>query len=103
MNCCKGEVKELLGNCHSNDCGCGEQKCEPLFDIASPIEGQILRYSEEFKAFVNVMPTKLGLTNGTGTPIGLGSICPAIDPTTPYAWIQFKLSDGSTVYMPAWK
>lgn len=42
-------------------------------------------------------------TNGTGSPTGLGAKCPAVTATTPYAWLQFELSDGSIVYIPAWK
>lgn len=43
-------------NKHKN-CGCGNSpECESILDIASPIEGQTLQYSETFKAFVNVMP-----------------------------------------------
>ena len=58
MDCCNnGIMKELLNDCHKNNCGCGEHKCDPIFDIASPIEGQILVYSEIYKAFMNQMPT----------------------------------------------
>lgn len=90
-----------------NDCGCGSSpECVSILDIASPIEGQILKYSETFNAFINVMDeqvTPVAQTNGTGTPTGLGDKCPAVTPTVPYAWLTFELSDGSVVYMPAWK
>ena len=43
-------------NKHKN-CGCSNSpECESILDIASPIEGQTLQYSETFKAFINVMP-----------------------------------------------
>lgn len=37
-----------------------------------------------------------------GTPL-LGTNCPAVDASTPYAWLIMKTEDGSTVYVPAWK
>lgn len=40
-----------------NDCGCGSSpECVSILDIASPIEGQILKYAESFNAFINVSP-----------------------------------------------
>ncbi len=42
---------------------------------------------------------------GTGaTTALLGTAnCPAVTGTAPYAWMKCKSSDGSTVYVPAWK
>lgn len=39
---------------------------------------------------------------GAGTPL-LGTNCPAITLSAPYTWITAQSSDGSTVYIPAWK
>jgi hypothetical protein len=33
----------------------------------------------------------------------LGSNCPAVTATAPYKWVKMLSSDGSTVYVPAWK
>lgn len=41
-------------------------------------------------------------TTGVGAAL-LGSNCPASNLTTPYTWIKMTSSDGSTVYVPAWK
>jgi hypothetical protein len=41
-------------------------------------------------------------TTGAGTP-QLGTNSPAVTNTAPYTWITAKSSDGSTVYIPAWK
>lgn len=39
---------------------------------------------------------------GSGSA-ALGSNCPAVTASAPYKWIKFETSDGSTVYVPAWK
>ena len=39
---------------------------------------------------------------GAGTAT-LGTNCPAVTPTSPYTWIKMISSDGSTVYVPAFK
>ncbi len=41
-------------------------------------------------------------TTGSGTAL-LGSNSPAVTNTAPYTWIKAQSSDGSTVYIPAWK
>lgn len=41
-------------------------------------------------------------TTGGGSAL-LGANCPAGTLTAPYTWITMKSSDGSTVYVPAWK
>lgn len=41
-------------------------------------------------------------TTGSGTAL-LGSNCPASTLTAPYTWFKMQSSDGSTVYLPAWK
>jgi hypothetical protein len=41
-------------------------------------------------------------STGSGTA-SLGSNSPASTLTAPYTWLKFKSSDGSTVYVPAWK
>jgi hypothetical protein len=33
----------------------------------------------------------------------LGTNSPATAPTAPHTWMKFTASDGSTVYVPAWK
>ena len=33
----------------------------------------------------------------------LGSNCPAVTASAPYKWLKMTTSDGSTVYVPAWK
>lgn len=54
MTCNNTIVKELLNDCSCYEDECGGTSQNPILDIASPVEGQILRYSEEFKAFINV-------------------------------------------------
>lgn len=41
-------------------------------------------------------------TAGSGSA-ALGSNSPAVTNTAPYTWFQMQSSDGSTVYVPAWK
>ncbi len=41
-------------------------------------------------------------STGSGSA-ALGSNCPASTATAPYTWIKTTSSDGSTVYIPAWK
>ena len=41
-------------------------------------------------------------TTGAGTPL-LGTNSPAVTNTAPYTWIRFTTSDGSAVFIPAWK
>jgi hypothetical protein len=41
-------------------------------------------------------------TTGAGSA-ALGSNCPATTATAPYTWLKLMSSDGSTVYVPAWK
>lgn len=43
-----------------------------------------------------------GDTTGVGTAL-LGSNCPASTVTAPYTWVKMISSDGSTVYVPAFK
>lgn len=43
-------------------------------------------------------------TDGTGAGAPLfGTNCPAVTLTAPYKWLTMLSSDGSTVYVPAWK
>ncbi len=44
-----------------------------------------------------------GDTTGAVTPLGLGTNCPAVSGAAPYTWLAFTSSDGSTVYVPAYK
>ena len=41
-------------------------------------------------------------TTGSGSA-ALGSNSPATTTSAPYTWLKFKSSDGSNVYVPAWK
>lgn len=41
-------------------------------------------------------------TTGAGSA-ALGGNCPAVTATAPYTWFAMLSSDGSTVYVPAWK
>ena len=41
-------------------------------------------------------------TTGAGSAL-LSTNCPAVTVTAPYTWITMISSDGSTVYIPAWK
>ncbi len=45
------------------------------------------------------------ITNGnTGAGTAdLSNNCPAVDPSIPYTWLKMKSSDGSVVYVPAFK
>lgn len=42
-------------------------------------------------------------TTGAGMVLGFGSNCPASTLTAPYTWLKMESSDGSTVYVPAYK
>jgi hypothetical protein len=44
-----------------------------------------------------------GDTTGAGTVAGFGTNSPAVTLTGPYTWLKFTSSDGSTVYVPAYK
>lgn len=44
-----------------------------------------------------------GDTTGAGTTVGFGTNSPAITLTGPFTWLKFTSSDGSTVYVPAYK
>jgi hypothetical protein len=44
-----------------------------------------------------------GDTTGAGTTVGFGTNSPAITLSGPFTWIKFTSSDGSTVYVPAYK
>jgi len=41
-------------------------------------------------------------TTGAGSA-ALGANCPAVTASAPFKWITMALSDGSTVFVPAWK
>jgi hypothetical protein len=41
-------------------------------------------------------------STGSGTA-DLSTNCPAVDPSTPYVWLKMKSSDGSDVWIPAFK
>jgi hypothetical protein len=41
-------------------------------------------------------------TTGSGSA-ALGANCPASTATAPYTWLKVTASDGSQVYVPAWK
>ena len=81
MTCCNRPVKELLNNCCSDDCA-DTPECSPLFDIASPVEGQTLTYSEEFNAFINTSPETVTLTPQS------------IDPISPVDGLMYTKADG---------
>jgi len=52
----------------------------------------------------NTLKNLLGANEATGAGVPLaGANCPAADPTTPYTWIKMISSDGSTVYVAAYK
>lgn len=70
MTCCNSTVKELLNDCCSGDCA-DESTCTPLFDVSSPVEGQSLKYSEEFNAFINVTVPEIPIAFSTDTRIAL--------------------------------
>ena len=44
-----------------------------------------------------------GDTTGSGTVTGFGTNSPASTLTAPYTWVKLTSSDGSTVYVPAYK
>jgi hypothetical protein len=46
---------------------------------------------------------KLGDATGSTTVAGFGTNSPAITGTAPYTWLKFLSSDGSTVWVPAYK
>jgi hypothetical protein len=45
---------------------------------------------------------KIGDATGANTMTGLGTNSPATGPT-PYTWLKFLSSDGSTVWVPGYK
>lgn len=50
----------------------------------------------------HLVSTAANESTGAGTAL-LGTNSPAVTNTAPYTWIAMKSSDGSTVYVPAWK
>jgi hypothetical protein len=53
---------------------------------------------------IMVFPEVQFTTNTTGGGAALlGANCPAVTVAHPYTWITAQSSDGSTVYIPAWK
>lgn len=61
---CIPEAKELLSDCSDCHDDHREHGCNPIFDIASPIEGQTLEYNETFKKFINIMKPSFTVVNG---------------------------------------
>lgn len=49
-----------------------------------------------------IQTAALNEATGAGAA-ALGANCPAVTPGAPYQWLRFATSDGSTVYVPAWK
>ena len=58
--------------------------------------------TEKFGLDKDGIPEITQNSTGAGTPL-LGANCPAVTVSAPYTWIKMKSSDGSTVYIPAWK
>ena len=87
----------IIGQYNNND-------TNNSFEIGggSNISGTITKKNIFWVKNDGTMGTASYVTNGINTP-SLGSNCPATTSSTPYAWIKLALSDGSIVYMPAWK
>jgi hypothetical protein len=74
-------------------------------------------FGDLFQAQQFTSSTPLWTINGAGLPkwnaaanqgvgagsAALGANCPATTATAPYTWLKALASDGSTVYLPAWK
>lgn len=58
--------------------------------------------TEKFGLTKDGIPVISQNSTGAGTPLW-GTNCPASTLTAPYTWIKMISSDGSTVYVPAWK
>ena len=77
--------------------------------IASQTANLFTAYSSNGTSIVMAVAVDGKLTSASGnesTGSGsalLGTNCPASTATAPYTWIAMKSSDGSTVYVPAWK
>lgn len=60
-------------------------------------------WSVRVDGLMYTLKTKYGtVAIGAGNAL-LGANCPAVTVAAPYAWFTFLSSDGSTVYVPAWK
>lgn len=63
----RNRVAELLSRPREyDDCGCDHHHHEhyhaPVIGIDSPVDGQLLQYSETLQAFINVNPDSITLT-----------------------------------------
>ncbi len=59
--------------------------------------------NDKTATFGGVIKTPSGSeSTGAGSAL-LGTNSPAVTNTAPYKWLKFNTSDGSTVYVPAWK
>lgn len=74
----------------------------PYFDSDTILKGSS---NLTFDGTILEVVTTLKIDNNStgGGTASLGVNCPAVDPTTPYTWFKMKSSDGSDVYIPAWK
>lgn len=73
--------------------------CSALDDSTTTVRLNIKRDGEvQFTA-----GPKFGVDGTGGGSALLGANCPAATVGAPYKWITAKSSDGSTVYIPAWK
>lgn len=75
---------------------------ESLAKDMESLSKNIDRIVQDLSRISPIISLELTGAVGTGTPT-LGTNCPAVDPTTPFTWIQTTLPDGSVVYIPAWK
>jgi hypothetical protein len=73
-----------------------------IFKDTTQTAGQgISAYVNDAGAMVAI--GKLGDATGSTTVAGFGTNSPAITGTAPYTWLKFLSSDGSTVWVPAYK
>jgi hypothetical protein len=70
-------------------------------DTTQPTGQGISAYVNDAGTMVAV--GKLGDATGSTTVAGFGTNSPAVTGTAPYTWLKFLSSDGSTVWVPAYK
>jgi hypothetical protein len=83
--------------CTNNTIGPGYLNCSGA-PVDSGTRTTILRHD------MSIFPQIRVNTVATGAgSAALGANCPATTATAPYTWLKLISSDGSTVYVPAWK
>lgn len=93
-----GKIWQLLSTGGGSGLGQGNLS---IYDSTDATE--IIRFSSTLITCQKPIATALAQeSTGAGSAL-LGANSPAVTLAAPYKWIKFQTSDGSTVYVPAWK